>query len=208
MRYLLQYPQVVLGLAGRHLLLTLLALAVASLIALPAGWLLFRRPGLRLPVMGLFGVLYTIPSIALMILLIPLFGLGPLTVVVALVLYSQIILVRNTLAGLEGIPSAVTEAARGMGMSALQMAWRVQFPLALPVILAGLRLAAVVTVAIATIGAKFGSGGLGVLLFDGIAQGRMDKIWLGALSVGLMALVFNRGLLSLERRLNRYRSAV
>jgi osmoprotectant transport system permease protein len=136
-----------------------------------------------------------------MIILIPFFGLNAKTVIVALVLYSQIILLRNVLAGLRGIDPAIIEAAEGMGMSPIQMAWKVQFPLALPVILAGVRLAAVVSVAIATIGAKFGSGGLGVLLFDGLAQaGRMDKIWIGAIAVAIMAFGFNRGLQILERK--------
>ena len=89
-----------------------------------------------------------------------------------------------------------------MGMNPWQMAWKVQFPLALPVILAGLRLAAVVAVAIATVGARFGAGGLGVLLFEGIAQaGRLDKIWIGGLGVALLALAVNHGLQALERRL-------
>ena len=206
MRFLLEYPEIFFSLAGRHLELTLLSLAAALAIALPVGWLLHRFRWLQLPVLGLFGVLYTVPSIALMIMLIPLFGLGGTTVTVALVIYNQIILVRNTLAGLESIDPAVMEAARGMGMGPGQMAFRVQLPLALPVILAGVRLAAVTTVAIATIGAKFGAGGLGTLLFDGIAQNRAEKIWLGGLSVGLLALVFNHGLQLLERRLNRHRA--
>lgn len=205
MRYLIEYPDVVLGLFLDHLWLTLITLTVAIAIALPLGWLVHRFRRLAWLVQGVFGVVYTIPSIALMILLIPLFGLSVTTVTVALVLYSQIILVRNTLAGLEGIDPAVMEAARGMGMNFWQIARRVQFPLALPVILAGVRLAAVVTVAIATIGAKFGSGGLGTLLFDGIAQNRMDKIWLGALAVALLAFAFNRGLQTAERRLGRFR---
>jgi len=204
MNFLFNNPLVVLELAGQHLWLTLSSLLIASAIALPTGWLVDNRPRVTTVVLGLFGVVYTIPSIALMIFLIPLFGLNERTVMVALILYSQIILLRNVLAGLNGIDPAVLEAARGMGMNGMQIAWRVQLPLALPVILAGIRLAAVVTVAIATIGAKFGAGGLGVLLFDGLAQaGRMDKIWIGAFSVGLVAFVFNRGLLILEKKVSK-----
>ena len=205
MRYLFTYPHIVWGLFLDHLWLTVITLLIATAIALPLGWLVYRFRGVAFLVQGVFGIVYTIPSIALMILLIPLFGLSVTTVTVALVLYSQIILVRNTLAGLEGIDPAVLEAARGMGMNFWQIARRVQFPLALPVILAGVRLAAVVTVAIAPIGAKFGAGGLGTLLFDGIAQNRMDKIWIGALAVALLAFGFNRGLQAVERRLNRFR---
>jgi osmoprotectant transport system permease protein len=195
----------VLRLLGVHVLLTLGALLIAALIALPLGWLLHQRRRLAAPVLGALGIIYTIPSIALIIFMIPLFGLNARSVLAALILYCQVILVRNTLAGLDGVSPAVLEAARGMGMSPAQIAFRVQFPLALPVILAGARIAAVTSVAIATIGAKFGAGGLGVLLFDGITQNRSDKIVLGSVLVGLLALALNRGLLFLERRLSSYR---
>ncbi|MBP7227623.1 MAG: ABC transporter permease [Longilinea sp.] len=201
MSFLFQYPQVVLRLIGQHLVLTLSALSIALLIALPLGWALYRWPRWRAPVLGVLGVLYTIPSLALMILLLPWFGLNARSVIVALILYNQVILVRNIWVGLNEVDPAALEAARGMGMSPAQVLWRVQLPLALPAILAGVRLGAVVTVAIATIGARFGSGGLGVLLFDGVAQNRPDKIFLGALLVSALALVFQVGLQQLERRL-------
>jgi osmoprotectant transport system permease protein len=201
MNYLQNNWQVVLRLLLEHLNMTGTALLVSTLIALPLGWLLFRRRTLAGPILSVLGVIYSIPSITMIIFLIPFFGLNPRAVIIALVLYCQIILVRNVLAGLEGIDPAVVEAARGMGMNGWQIAWRVQLPLALPVILAGLRIAAVAAVAIATIGARFGAGGLGVLLFEGIAQaGRMDKIWIGSLSVALLAYALSRALLIVERR--------
>jgi osmoprotectant transport system permease protein len=201
MRFLLTNPQVVLRLLLEHIELTGLSLLIAALIALPLGWLLYNHRWLAGPVLGLLGVIYTIPSIALIIFFIPFFGLNARSVLVALVLYCQIILVRNVLAGLESIDPAILEAARGMGMNSWQITWRVQLPLALPVILAGMRIAGVVSLSIATIGAKFGAGGLGTLLFDGIAQaGRFDKIWLGGLLVGGLALLLNRSLLILERK--------
>jgi osmoprotectant transport system permease protein len=191
----------VLRLAAEHLALTAAALALAALVALPLGWLLDRSGRLAGMVLGALGVLYTIPSIAMIIFLIPLFGLNARAVGAALVIYCLNLLVRNVLAGLEGVDRAVLEAARGLGMSPWQVAWRVQLPLALPVILAGLRVAAVTAVAIATVGARFGAGGLGVLLFEGIAQaGRLDKIWIGGLGVALLALALNQGLLAVERR--------
>jgi osmoprotectant transport system permease protein len=206
MRFLLNNLEFVLELTRQHLWLTFLPLLIATVVALPLGWLLHRFPRLATAVLGFFGVVYTIPSIALMVFLIPLFGLNERTVMAALILYSQIILLRNVLAGLKGIDPAIIEASRGMGMNRFQIAWKVELPLALPVILAGIRLSAIICVAIATIGAKFGAGGLGVLLFDGLAQaGRMDKIWIGALSVALMAFVFNRGLLVLEQKISNYR---
>jgi osmoprotectant transport system permease protein len=200
MTFLFNFPDVVLRLFSQHIQITLAALVVAAVIALPLGWLLHRRPWLSGAVLGVLGIIYTIPSIALIIFLIPLFGLNARSVIVALILYCQVVLVRNTLAGLKSIDPAVMEAARGMGMNGWQAAWRVELPLALPVILAGVRLAAVVSVAITTVGAKFGAGGLGVLLFDGIAQNRMDKIWLGGILVGVLALAISIGLQRLERR--------
>lgn len=200
MRYLLNNPEIVLRLLSQHIQVTLVALAVAALIALPLGWLLHHRRRLAGPVLGILGVIYTIPSIALIIFLIPLFGLNARAVIAALVLYCQVVLVRNTLAGLASIDPSIAEVARGMGMNGWQAAWRVEFPLALPVILAGVRLAAVISVAITTVGAKFGAGGLGVLLFDGIAQNRMDKIWLGGVLVGLLALATSLGVQRIERR--------
>jgi osmoprotectant transport system permease protein len=117
-----------------------------------------------------------------------------------MVIYSQVILVRSLTVGLQSIPPQVMEAARAMGMNGWQRWWRVQVPLVLPVFLAGVRLATVVVIAIATIGAKFGAGGLGTLLFDGIAQtGRYDKIWAGAIAVSLLAWSMNGLLLGLER---------
>jgi osmoprotectant transport system permease protein len=197
--FLLNNPGVIARLTGQHIALTGGSLLIAIVIALPLGWLLYIRPRLAGPVLGVLGVIYTIPSIALIIFLIPFFGLNARSVMVALVLYCQVILVRNVLVGLQGIDPAVLEAARGMGMNDRQIALKVQFPLAVPVIVAGLRIAAVVSVAIATLGAKFGAGGLGTLLFDGIAQaGRTDKIVLGALLVGALALLLNQGLHRLE----------
>jgi osmoprotectant transport system permease protein len=143
-------------------------------------------------------VFYTIPSIALLILLLPIFGLNQKSVIAALVIYTQIILVRNMVTGLKGVPEPTLEAATGVGMNSWQRWARVRIPLALPVILAGMRIAAVVAISIATIGAKFGAGGLGTLLFDGIAQQRYDKIWAGAITVAALALVLSGLLLTAE----------
>ncbi len=203
MNFLINNFDFVLKLTVEHIRLAILPLMIAFIIAMPLGWLIYRSPRLSGVVIAIYNLIYTIPSIALMIFLIPVFGLNARSVMAALVVYSQIILLRNILAGLRGIDPSILEAARGMGMNRLQIAWKVQFPIALPIILAGVRLAAVISVAIATIGAKFGAGGLGVLLFDGIAQaGRMDKIWIGAVSVGLLALFFNRGMMLLEKSIS------
>ena len=209
MSYLRNNPAIILDLLREHLIMVGSALLLSVLIALPLSLLLLRRPRLASAVMGTLGALYTIPSIALLILLLPIFGLNQRSVIVALVIYTQIILVRNMVAGLRGVQPIMLDAARGMGMNGWQRWWQVQLPLALPIILAGVRLAMVVAIAIATIGAKFGAGGLGTLLFDGIAQNRYDKIWTGALIVALLALTVNYLLLALEdyftleKRINR-----
>jgi osmoprotectant transport system permease protein len=207
MAYFFNNPEIMLRLAGAHLYMTGVALLVATLIALPLSLLLVRYERLAPPVLGVLGGFYTIPSIALLILLLPVFGLGQTSVIVALIIYSQIILVRNMVAGLKGVPAPILEAAQGMGMNGWQRWSRVQLPLALPVILAGVRIAAVVAIAIATIGAKFGAGGLGTLLFDGIAQNRYDKIIAGSLAVSLLAFGLNGLLLSAEKRLDTVRRA-
>lgn len=199
MDYLLKNPATVWKLLLQHLSMTSLTLLVAVLVAVPLALLVHRYRWLNLPVLGVLGILYTIPSLALMILLVPFFGLGANSVVVAMVAYAQVILVRSLTVGLDAIQPAVIEAARGMGMNPWQRWWRIQVPLVLPIFLAGLRVAAVVTIAIATVGAKFGAGGLGTLLFEGIAQaGRYDKIWAGAITVSLLAFVINGLFLALQ----------
>ncbi|MGF1518129.1 MAG: ABC transporter permease [Nodosilinea sp.] len=205
MSYLISNPGDVFTLLLQHLRMTGIALGVAIAISVPLALLVTRLRWLAVPVLGSLGVLYTIPSLALIIFLVPLFGLNATSVIVAMVLYTQVILVRNLTVGLAGINPAVLEAARGMGMSVAQRWWRVQVPLVLPVFLAGVRIAAIVAIAIATIGAKFNAGGLGKLLFDGIQTNRYDKIVAGSVAVAVLALVINGLLLALERR---YRNPV
>jgi osmoprotectant transport system permease protein len=202
MGYIFQNPGIIFELVSEHLQMTVLSLVIAVLVALPIALLVTRYRWLSVPVIGLLGVLYTIPSLALIILLVPLFGLNSQSVIVAMVIYTQVILVRNLVVGLQSIQPAILEAARGMGMNTWQRWWQVQVPLILPLFLAGLRLSAVVAIAIATIGAKFGAGGLGTLLFDGIAQVRNDKIWAGAIVVALLAFIINAALLALESAAN------
>lgn len=198
MGYLFKNPGIVWELLLGHLQMTFSTLVIATLIALPIALLITRFRWLNVPVLGTLGILYTVPSLALIILLVPIFGLDVQSVIVAMVIYTQVILVRSLVVGLQSIKPAVLEAARGMGMNPWQRWWQVQVPLILPIFLAGLRIAAIVAIAIATIGAKFGAGGLGTLLFDGIAQGRDDKIWAGAIVVSLLAFAMNGAILSLE----------
>lgn len=199
MSYLLNHPGLVWQLTQEHLAMVGMTLGMAVVLALPLALLIHQVRWLALPVMGILSILYTVPSLALIILLVPWLGLNARSVVVAMVIYTQVILVRHFCVGLRSVEPAILEAAKGMGMNLWQRWWQVQVPLMLPIVLAGLRLAAIVAIAIATVGAKFGAGGLGTLLFDGIAQaGRYDKIWAGSLAVGSLALLVNTALLSLE----------
>jgi osmoprotectant transport system permease protein len=200
MRYLVENFPHVAELFGEHLRLTLLALAIALAIALPAGVLLARVRWLRGPVLGVLGVIYTIPSLSLLVLLIPLLGLGLRPAVIALVAYAQLVLVRNVLVGLTGVDPAVVEAARGMGMSGAQRFWRVELPLALPLILAGVRLATLSIIGIGTVAFLVGAGGLGRLLFEGVMTSNREKIVAGAIAVAVLAFAANAILRLLERR--------
>ena len=203
MSYIIKNPSIVWNLLLEHLSMTCLTLVIAVLIALPLSLLIRYFRWLTVPVLGGLGILYTVPSLALIILLVPIFGLSARSVIAAMVIYSQVILVRSLSVGLQSISPEITEASRGMGMNLWQRWWQVQVPLVLPIFLGGVRIAVIVTLAIATIGAKFGAGGLGTLLFDGIAQaGRYDKIWAGAIMVSLLAFSLNGLLLWLEQITN------
>ena len=200
MRYLLDNPAVVLHLAGQHLVLTAVSLALALCIAVPLGILAARRRTIRGPLLGVLGVIYTIPSLAFFVILIPLMGLGVGPALTALIAYAQVILVRNIAVGLLRVDPAVVEAARGMGMSAGQCLWRVEMPLALPVILAGVRVATLAIIGIGTVAAFINAGGLGTLLFMGVSQNHPDKIVAGAIALGVLALAINTATRALEGR--------
>jgi osmoprotectant transport system permease protein len=205
MSYILQNPEIVGGLLLRHMEMTFFALLAGFAVALPLGSLVHRYQALSSPVFGILGVIYTIPSLALIILLLPWFGLGPVSVTIALFLYAQVILVRNVTAGLNAVNPALIEVAQSLGMNTLQRWWRIQLPLALPAILTGIRLAGVTAVGIAAIGAKFGAGGLGQLLFEGIAQtGRYDKIWAGSIGLAVLAITINQAFIVLEKKVTVY----
>lgn len=198
MNYIIKNPEDIVQLLLEHLQMTGLAVLIAVAIALPLSLLITRYRWLNIPILGILGILYTIPSLALIILLVPLLGLNRQSVVVAMILYTQVILVRNFLVALQSIEPEILEAARGMGMNSWQRWWWVQVPLILPIGIAGIRLATIVAIAIATIGAKFGAGGLGLLLFEGVSQNRYDKIWAGAITVAILAFALNGILLGLQ----------
>lgn len=198
-----EFPRIA-ALFGQHLYLTVLSLSAAILLGIPLGIAIHRVAWLRSPVLAMLSVVYTIPSLSLLVLLIPLTGLSPLTAIIALVLYAQLVLVRNTLAGLDSVDPHAVEAACGMGMSPWQRLWRVELPLAAPVILAGVRLAAIAVIGIGAIAAFISAGGLGVLLFEGVRTSNVDKIVAGAFAVALLAVGVNALLHWVEHRAARH----
>jgi len=193
-----------LELTGEHLVLVLISMAVAMVLGVPAGILLTRRAAPRKWLLGFASVVQTIPSLALFGFLIPIpfiGGIGPRTVIVALVLYALLPIMRNTFVGIAGVDAAVCESAIAMGMSDWQLLRLVQLPLAAQTILAGIRIATVATIGTATIAAAIGGGGLGVFIFRGVASVDSTQILAGAVPAALMALLADGGLGWIERRL-------
>jgi osmoprotectant transport system permease protein len=185
---------------AQHLQLTLAVLFFTLLIGIPLGVLLNRVKWLRTPVLSILGIIYTIPSLSFFVLLIPLLGLGTLPAIVALTAYAQLLLVRNWLIGLSSIEPAIIEAASGMGMNGWQRFYQVEFPLALPLLLAGIRLATLSSIGIGTIAAFINAGGLGVLLFQGVITANYEKILVGAVALSVLSFTANYFLRFLERR--------
>jgi osmoprotectant transport system permease protein len=187
-----------------HLILVLIAMFLAIAIGVPLGMFIVHRPALRTLALGVASILQTIPSLALFGFLIPIpfiGGIGRRTAIVALVLYALLPILRNTYVGLTGIDPAVLEAAEAMGMTNTQILWRVRFPLALAVILAGIRTATVITIGVATIAAAIGAGGLGTFIFRGVAMVSDAVILAGAIPAALLAILADLLLGFLERRL-------
>lgn len=189
-----------LTLIREHLTLVLVSTLVAVVIGLPTGILLTRKQSLRNPVLGIANVMQTIPSLALFGFLIPLpfiGGIGARTAIVALVLYALLPIIRNTVTGILGVDRNVREAAVAMGMTNSQILWQVELPLAMSVILTGIRVAMVISVGVTTIAAAVGAGGLGVYIFRGLRQYDNNLLLAGALPAALMALAadFSVGLL-------------
>jgi len=171
---------------GQHVELTVIAVAVGMLIAVPLALAARRWRTLERPVLGVTGGLYTIPSLALFALLVPLWGLSRLTAEVGLVSYTLLILVRNVIAGLDGVPADVLDAARGMGYRPLRLLIGVELPLALPVIVAGVRIAVVTTIGLVTVTGLIGQGGLGAFIVEGINRDFRTPVIVGSvLSVAL-----------------------
>lgn len=196
----------ILALTGEHVLLVLVSTFLAVVVGVPLGVALTRRPRLARPVLGLANVVQTIPSLALFGFLIPLplvGGIGARTAIAALVVYALLPILRNTYTGILSVDPAVVESATGLGMTPGQRLRQVELPLSLPVLLAGVRIATVISIGLATIAAAIGAGGLGVLIYRGVAIVDNRLILAGAVPAAALALAADAGLGLLERRLAR-----
>lgn len=191
----------------QHIGLTFISLLIAVLIGLPLGILITRRKRLAGVVLGIAGILQTIPSIALLGFMIPLLGIGAKPAIVALFLYALLPIIRNTYTGINEVDASVTTAATGMGMNRKQLLYKIQLPLAMPVILAGIRTATVINVGVATLAAYIAAGGLGEFIFGGIALNNSNMILAGAIPAALLAILFD-GLLSLLQRVQLRKARV
>ena len=194
----------ILAETGWHVLLVVISVGLATAIGVPLGIFLTRRPGWQRLVLGTASAVQTIPSLALFGLLIPvpfIGGIGTRTALIALTLYSLLPVLRNTVVGISGVDPAVREAGRGLGMTDAQLLRRVELPLAASVILAGIRLATVIGIGLATIAAAIGAGGLGVFIFRGVAMVDNRTILAGALPAAALALGADALLGALERHL-------
>ena len=185
----------------QHLVLSLSSVLIGSVIALILGVLCARRPRLYAVALTVTGILFIIPSLALFVMLIPLLGLGAKPALVGLSSYTLLILLRNVVTGLRGVPSDVLDAADGMGYNSWQRLVRIELPLALPLIVSGIRIAVVTVIGIATVAAFIDAGGLGTIILAGIDQNYTEKILVGGLLTALLATFFDLVLSSAEKAL-------
>ena len=210
--FVVQNWQKILKLTWEHIYISAIALLITLIVCVPVGIYLTRNEKIAPYVIGLANVFQTVPSLALLGFLIFLFGIGNDNAVAALFLYAMLPVLQNTYTGIKSVPPRLITASRGMGMSEFQIMWRVQIPLALPVIISGIRVASVWIIGTAALAAAIGGGGLGRLIFSGLSSIRNEVIVAGALPATLLALTADYGLrwfqqyLSPEKRAERLRA--
>jgi osmoprotectant transport system permease protein len=206
-QFLFERRHELVTMTGQHIYLVFVSTVLAVLVGVPLGLVLTRRKKLAKPVIGFASVMQTIPSLALFGFLIPIpfLGIGDRTAIVALLLYALLPILRNTYTGVLSVDAAVIEAGRGMGMTDWQRLRFIEIPLALPMILAGVRIAAVVCVGLATIAAAIGAGGLGNFIFRGLSMVDYRLILAGAVPAAVLAIVADALLGGLEKVLVRWR---
>ena len=206
--YDLTDPGSIPNLLFQHLTIVGIAMLISVLIALPLGIVVARYKWLYPPVISIASLMYTIPALALLGFLVPVTGLSIATIVIPLILYAQIALIRNTAAAVNGIDPLLIEVGRAMGMNRRQVLVRVTLPLALPVTIAGIRVAMVTSIGIASLASLAGTDSLGTLIFQGISNIQSDEVVAGAVLISLLAIVADLLLLALQVSLNRGRSAL
>lgn len=199
--FLNQYGADILSKTGQHIYISAVALALGIIVAVPLGMLLTRAPKISGAVIGLASVMQTIPALALLAIMIPIFVIGSTPAIVALFIYSLLPILRNTYLGLTSVDPALIDAAKGMGMNSFQRMWKVELQLALPVIMAGVRLSATYVIAWTALASYIGAGGLGDLIFNGLNLYRSDLILGGSIPVIILALVADFLLGKLEAKL-------
>jgi osmoprotectant transport system permease protein len=204
-QFIVQNYNEVLRVTLEHLWMVVVSIFLAVVVGIPLGILITRWPGLDKPVLGTANIIQTIPSLALFGFLLPVPWIGARAdrlAILALSLYALLPLIRNTYAGIRGVDRSVVEAGRGMGMTDRQLLFQVELPLALSVIIAGVRVATVICVGLATIAAAIGAGGLGEYIFRGLAMVNNQLILAGAIPAAALALLADVSLGWLERRLS------
>lgn len=189
----------------QHLIIVATSMLIALVIAIPLGIVVARYRRLYLPIIGLADFAYTIPAIALLALLVPYTGLNATTIIIPLILYAQLVLIRNTAEAISGIDPLLIEVGKAMGLNRIQLFLRVTLPLALPVIIAGIRIAMVTSIGIATLGSLAGADTLGNLIFLGINNLNYAQVVAGSILVSILAVVADLLLLGLQLALNRGR---
>jgi len=203
MKWLMNNWDQVIKALGEHIFVSGSALLLAFAVSLPLGIWAARSNRVMTIALGISGVLYTIPTMALLALLIPIVGLGKTNAILAMVMFSLMILIRNVATGIREVPADVVDAARGMGMNTAQVLRRIELPLAAPVIVAGLRVAAVTVISITVVAAFVNAGGLGDIIFSGMSSDHSAKIWVGALTACLLSVLVDVSLHAVENRLRK-----
>ena len=196
------WDQILLALY-EHIVIAATSLSIAFVLSLAIGIVAARNERIFKWSIGMSGFLYTIPTLAFLALLIPVVGLGRTNAIICMVAFSLMILIRNIATGIREVPADVVDAARGMGMSPFEILVRVELPLAAPIIVAGLRIAAVTVISVAVVAAYVNAGGLGTLIFNGISNDHAPKIWAGALTACALAVATDLSLARVERALRR-----
>jgi osmoprotectant transport system permease protein len=182
-----------------HICLSLISISIAIILSVPLGIYITRHEKWAEWVIGVTAVFQTIPSLALFGFIVPLLGTGALTAIIALTIYALLPILRNTYTGIKGVDQSVIEAGRGMGMTNRQILWKIEIPLSLPVIMAGIRTATVLTVGIATLATFVGAGGLGDLIYRGLSTWNNQLVLAGAIPAALLAIFFDFFLKLIER---------